>query len=144
MCVECIEVYSCLFPIGNSCLSNYEVINSLLTYFGVGGVRVKDSCISVLALFQFLRKNADQPTRTTAGNNVLPWGTRPENSMNKFSFGKAWENLTHFLARLVDSLLNNSGYDPTIISSICSPWFPYTNHIAGCTFLKPYMKWLLH
>lgn len=82
---------------------------------------MKDSCRSVLALFQFLRKNTDQPTRSTAGNNVLPRETRPENSMNKFSFGKTWENLTQFLARQVDSLLSNSGYDPRIISSICSP-----------------------
>lgn len=91
MYVECIEVHSCLFPIDNICLSHYKVIHSLLTYFGGGGVRVKDSCRLVLALFQFLRKNTDQPTRTTAGNNVLPRGTRPEDSMNKFSFGKAWE-----------------------------------------------------
>lgn len=60
------------------------------------------------------------------------WGTRPENSMNKFSSLQGMAEFNLFLLMPMDSLLYKSGHD---LRNIYATWlhcFPYTNCVAVC------------
>lgn len=62
-------VYRSLFPIDDYFFSNCKAGAIVpLTYFGVGRVPGKVSCKLVLAPFQFLGKNTDQPARTASAS----------------------------------------------------------------------------
>lgn len=69
---------------------------------------------------------------------LLQW-TRTENRTNKLYFRQGLGEFNPFLKSLMNSLLYNFGHDPRSMCATSSPWFPYTNHIAGC-FLFPFLR----